>query len=95
MAGLRRLRLYFFGEIDRPNLIERFGVDSAGATRDLALYREIAPQNITSDGSNKMYRTGLIFSHAVRPRTSAWALGLEDDVNVAMKPCCLACSLLR
>ena len=30
-------RLYFFGEIGRPDLIERFGVAPAGATRDLAM----------------------------------------------------------
>jgi len=41
--------LYFFGDIGRPDLIERFGVAPAGATRDLALYREIAPQNIEFD----------------------------------------------
>ena len=55
-------RLYFFGEIGRPDLIDRFGVAPAGATRDLALYREVAPQNITFDGSNKIYRIGLAFS---------------------------------
>jgi len=55
-------RLYFFGEIGRPDLIERFGVAPAGATRDLALYREIAPQNITFDGSNKIYHIGQAFS---------------------------------
>ena len=55
-------RLYFFGEIGRPDLIERFGVAPAGATRDLALYREIAPHNITFDGSNKIYRIGQEFS---------------------------------
>ena len=55
-------RLYFFGEIGRPDLIDRFGVAPAGATRDLALYREIAPQNITFDGSNKIYRIGQAFS---------------------------------
>ena len=55
-------RLYFFGEIGRPDLIERFGVAPAGATRDLALYREIVPHNITFDGSNKIYRIGQAFS---------------------------------
>ncbi len=49
-------RLYFFGEIGRPDLIKRFGVAPAGATRDLALYRKCAPQNISFDGSNKIYR---------------------------------------
>ncbi|WP_243403132.1 hypothetical protein [Serratia marcescens] len=82
-------RLKFFGEIDCPNLIERFGVDPAGATRDLALYREIAPQNITFDSSNKIYRIGQAFSplfdHAPQLVLSARALRLGDDVNVAMK----------
>ena len=78
-------RLYFFGEIGRPDLIERFGVAPAGATRDLALYREIAPQNITFDGSNKIYRIGQAFSplfdHASQRVLSALALGFGDGVN--------------
>ena len=70
-------RLYFFGEIGRPDLIERFGVAPAGATRDLALYREIAPNNITFDGSDKIYRIGQAFSplfeHASQRVLSAMA----------------------
>lgn len=83
-------RLYFFGEIGRPDLIERFGVAPAGATRDLALYRETAPQNITFDGSNKIYRIGQAFSplfdHASQRVLSALTLGFGDGVNGAMQP---------
>ncbi len=83
-------RVYFFGEIGRPDLIERFGVAPAGATRDLALYREVAPQNITFDGSNKIYRIGLAFSplfeHATQRVLSALALGFGDGVNGATQP---------
>ena len=83
-------RLYFFGEIGRPDQIERFGVAPAGATRDLALYREIAPQNITFDGSNKIYRIGQAFSplfdHASQRVLSALALGFGDGVNGATQP---------
>lgn len=83
-------RLYFFGEIGRPDLIDRFGVAPAGATRDLALYREVAPQNITFDGSNKIYRIGLAFSplfeHATQRVLSALALGFGDGVNGATQP---------
>ena len=78
-------RLYFFGEIGRPDLMERFGVAPAGATRDLALYREIAPQNITFDGSNKIYRIGQAFSalfgHAPQRVLSALALGFGDGAG--------------
>ena len=83
-------RLYFFGEIGRPDLIERFGVAPAGTTRDVALYREIAPQNITFDGSNKIYRIGQAFSplfdHASQRVLSALALGFGDGVNGATQP---------
>jgi len=87
-------RLYFFGEIGRPDLIERFGVAPAGATRDLALYREIVPHNITFDGSNKIYRIGQAFSplfeHASKRVLSALALGFGDGVSGLMQallPC--------
>lgn len=83
-------RLYFFGEIGRPDLIDRFGVAPAGATRDLALYREIAPQNIIFDGSNKIYRIGQAFSplfdHASQRVLSALALGFGNGENGAMQP---------
>lgn len=87
-------RLYFFGEIGRPDLIERFGVAPAGATRDLALYREIVPHNLTFDGSNKIYRIGQAFSplfeHASKRVLSALALGFGDGVSGLMQallPC--------
>jgi len=87
-------RLYFFGEIGRPDLIERFGVAPAGATRDLALYREIVPQNITFDGSHKIYRIGQafvpLFEHATQRVLSALALGFGDGVNTgahSLLPC--------
>lgn len=83
-------RLYFMGEIGRPDLASRFGVAPAGATRDLALYREIAPQNIEFDGSNKIYRIGKafapIFEHATQRVLSALSLGFGDGVNVDTQP---------
>jgi len=83
-------RLYFLGEIGRPDLANRFGMAPAGATRDLALYREIAPQNITFDGSNKIYRIGQAFSplfdHASQRVLSALALGFGEGVSGATQP---------
>ena len=66
------------------------GGPPAGATRDLALYREVAPQNIEFDGSNKVYRIGKVFSpifdHAPQRVLSALALGFGDGVNVDSQP---------
>lgn len=83
-------RLYFMGEIGRPDLAGRFGVAPAGATRDLALYREIAPHNIEFDGSSKVYRIGKafspIFEHAPQRVLSALSLGFGDGASGETKP---------
>ncbi|MGB9577959.1 MAG: hypothetical protein ACPL3S_01665, partial [Halothiobacillaceae bacterium] len=69
---------------------EMVALTKAGAMRDLALYREIAPQNITFDGSHKIYRIGQAFSplfdHAPQRVLSALALGFGDGVNGPATP---------
>jgi predicted DNA-binding transcriptional regulator YafY len=52
------LRVRFIGEIRRQDLVSRFGIQSAAATRDLALYKELAPNNIDYDPKGKSYVTG-------------------------------------
>ena len=49
------LRLRFVGEVGRHDLIERFGIQTAAATRDLATYRELAGNNLAYDRSSKIY----------------------------------------
>lgn len=87
-------RLWFFGEVGRPHVMERFGVAPAAATRDLALYREIAPKNISFDGSHKIYRIGQgflpLFEHAPQRVLSALAQGFGDGVHGGLQsllPC--------
>lgn len=52
------LRLRFIGEIRRHDLVTRFGIQSAAASRDLALYKELAPGNIDYDPKGKSYVLG-------------------------------------
>ncbi|MBM3105895.1 WYL domain-containing protein [Pseudomonas sp. V1] len=52
------LRVRFVGEIRRQDLVARFGIQSAAATRDLALYKELAPGNIDYDSKGKAYVLG-------------------------------------
>ena len=52
------LRVRFIGEIRRQDLVSRFGIQSAAATRDLALYKELAPGNIDYDSKGKSYVLG-------------------------------------
>ncbi len=56
------LRVRFIGEIRRQDLVSRFGIQSAAATRDLALYKERAPGNIDYDAKAKSYVLGSDFS---------------------------------
>lgn len=83
-------RLYFIGEVGRPDLTIRFGIAAAAATRDLALYRELAPQNIEFDGSNKIYRIGKsfapLFTHAPQRVLSAISNGFGDGVDSTFEP---------
>ena len=58
-------RLYFLGELRRADLIGRFRMAPAGATRDIALYREIAPSNLEFDGSPKSYGPSSIMCRSV------------------------------
>jgi hypothetical protein len=55
------LRVRFIGEIRRQDLVSRFGIQSAAATRDLALYKGMAPGNIDYDAKGKAYVLGADF----------------------------------
>lgn len=55
------LRIRFVGELRRQDLISRFGIQVAAATRDLTLYRELAPSNLDYDTKAKVYRYGRWF----------------------------------
>lgn len=87
-------RLCFLGEVSRGNICARFGVAPAGATRDLALYREAAPDNIVFDGRTKTYRIGTsfvpLFEHPINRVLSSLSLGFGDGVGGGegpMVPC--------
>ncbi|PXF30032.1 hypothetical protein WH50_17390 [Pokkaliibacter plantistimulans] len=55
------LRVRFIGDIRRQDLVSRFGIQSAAATRDLAIYKELAPGNIDYDTKAKCYVLGGVF----------------------------------
>lgn len=83
------LRVRFIGEIRRQDLVSRFGIQSAAATRDLALYKERAPGNIDYDAKAKSYVLGSDFRPIfVFPadRVLTWLTqGFGDGEPVAIK----------
>jgi len=48
-------RIYFLGEVGRSDLVTRFGIGEAAATRDITLYRELVPANLDYDTRLKSY----------------------------------------
>lgn len=52
------MRLRFIGEIRRQDLVTRFGIQAAAATRDLGMYKEIGPRNLDYDTKGKVYVRG-------------------------------------
>ena len=83
-------RLYFFGEVGRADLIKRFGVAPAGATRDFSLYKERCPSNIEFNTVSKTYviREGFIpaFEHVQERVLTALSQGFGDGINPVAGP---------
>src|SRR3954468_5379152 len=57
-------RLFWEDGVNRSDIVEEFGVSVPQASKDLALYQEQAPDNITYDRSEKRY----FASHTFRPK---------------------------
>lgn len=49
------LRLRFVGEFRRQDLVERFGIQAAAATRDIGQYKDLGPRNLDYDTKRKVY----------------------------------------
>lgn len=47
--------LHYFGQVARTDLLQTFQTGLASGTRDLALYRELAPNNLTLRHDTKLY----------------------------------------
>lgn len=95
-------RLWFLGDACRRDLIDRFGIAPAVATRDFTAYRELAPQNIDFDGRRKVYIPSQCFSpvfeHSTDRVLSAISRGFgdgEDRQGEGYLPCELPVRLNR
>jgi hypothetical protein len=77
-------RLFWDGSVNRSDITERFGVSTPQASADLTQYRELAPDNIRYDGSEKRYLpTPKFRPHLLKPnaeRYLAQLRALADEV---------------
>jgi hypothetical protein len=76
-------RAWFIGQVGRSDLVARFGLGEAAATRDLALYRELAPKNLIYNAKTKLYIPGSsfkpIYQHKASQVLAALSQGFGED----------------
>lgn len=87
-------KLFFLGVVSRADILGRFGVAPAVATRDFARYRTLAPDNISFDGRSKTYHATAkfspLFEHSLERALSALSKGFGDGLRGAangLVPC--------
>ena len=70
-------RAWFYGEVARKHVLERFEVATAAGTRDMALYKELAPGNVRYEQKLYRYLPGFkpLFHHDVDRTLAALTLG--------------------
>lgn len=83
-------KLYFLGELRRVDVAVRFGTGPAAATRDIALYRKIAPENLVLDNTDKVYRPteafSPLFEHAPKRVLTALSQGYGEGIDDDLQP---------
>ena len=83
-------KLYFLGSVNRTDLASRFGIKEAACSRDLSLYKELAPKNIEYDTKAKTYiqREGFnpLFEYTGSQTLAALLHGFGDDFVGTQKP---------
>ena len=87
-------RAYFLGGIGRSDLVSRFGIGEAAATRDITLYRELAPKNLEYDTQVRSYLKSEafkpLFDYSPAQVLAALSHGFGEDFvgsHKAMIPC--------
>ena len=71
-------RAWFIGQVGRSDLVARFGMGEAAATRDLALYRELAPKNLVYSAKTKLYLATSAFNPIYQHKASQVLLALAQ-----------------
>lgn len=85
---------YFLGEVRRSDITDRFGVETAAATRDFLAYRKLTGEQITLEYPSKSYRPAPafqpIFQHPMDRVLSTLAFGYgasAKGLSAPLIPC--------
>jgi hypothetical protein len=75
---------YFLGRLRRADVAQRFGTGPAAATRDIGLYRDLAPNNLELNTVEKAYRCSRsfvpLFEHSVERVLTALSQGFGEGI---------------
>lgn len=74
-------RLYFLGELQRQDVAQRFSVASIQASRDLSLYKQLAPKNLDYDYRARTYQPSEKFKRIFDLSTENVLWWLKSGVN--------------
>lgn len=77
--------LYFLGEVRRADMMARFECAPAVVTRDIALYRQLAPANLELDPSSKAYRNLSTFEPLFEHRLEQVMLALMQGESYSIE----------
>jgi len=76
-------KVRFLGLINRPDLVRRFGIKAAAATRDISLYKDLVPTNLLYDTRARTYITSAafkpLFQYPENQALTALLDGFGDD----------------
>ena len=82
--------LQFFGHISRNDLVDRFQTGLAACTRDFAMYRELAPENLWLDHSTKQYMRKdnfcALFEHPSEVILASLSRGFGNGITNLVQP---------
>jgi len=90
-------RLMFLGVMQRGDLIQRFGMKEAAATRDIALYRKLAANNISYNTKERSYFYNAqfvpLFEYTSERALAALSRGFGDDFVGVHSKSMLTCEI--
>lgn len=96
------LKAFFCGDLTRLDIENRFGIKPAASARDLITYRQIAPNNLTYNATQRHYVTTdsfkPLFQHTPERVLEWFKSGLGDNIDRKLKrsiPCESASDLVR
>jgi hypothetical protein len=81
-------QLYFLGALQRQDIVQRFSVASVKASRDIALYKQLASKNLNYDYEARTYLPSDKFKRISSCRPKTYFGGLNQALAMGY-PICL------